>query len=123
MAETPERKVKRKVTAMLDEIGAYWFYPVTSGYGSSGVPDIIACINGRFIGIECKANGGVPTALQERNLNKIRDSGGTSIAVDETGLGVLAILLCGFSHEPPVSGTRYHILDDVFEERHAQETD
>ena len=42
--------------------------PSTGGYGSSGVPDIITCYEGRFIGIECKANGNKPTALQQKNL-------------------------------------------------------
>ena len=56
---TPEAKVKKKVVAILNDHGAYYFYPVTGGYGRSGVPDIVACHGGRFIGIECKANGNV----------------------------------------------------------------
>ncbi len=41
MAMTPEAKVKKKVVAHLKTLGAYYFYPVTGGYGKSGVPDII----------------------------------------------------------------------------------
>ena len=36
---TPEAKVKRVITKQLKEMGAYYFYPATGGYGRSGVPD------------------------------------------------------------------------------------
>ncbi len=68
---TPERKVKLRVTKLLSERGAYWFYPVASGYGSAGIPDIVCCYHSRFIGIECKAGNGKTTALQENNLARI----------------------------------------------------
>ena len=62
MAKTPEKKVKEKVTSVLKSIGAYYFYPVSGGYGRSGVPDIIGCYQGKFFGIECKAGAGkLPT--------------------------------------------------------------
>ena len=53
---TPEKKVKQKVCAKLKQLGAYYFYASTGGYGSSGVPDIVACYRGKFIGIECKTS-------------------------------------------------------------------
>ena len=46
MATTPEAKVKKVVTNYLKKMGAYYFYPVTGGFGRSGVPDIIACYKG-----------------------------------------------------------------------------
>ena len=55
MAMTPEAKVKKKVAEQLRALKAYYFYPVTGGYGKSGVPDIVGCYNGKFFGIECKA--------------------------------------------------------------------
>lgn len=93
MAATPESKVKKKVVEILKEYGVYFFYPVTGGYGRSGVPDIVGCWKGRFIGIECKANGGKPTDLQMKNLTEIVDQGGIALLVDETGLGVLVMLM------------------------------
>jgi len=80
---TPEAKVKKKVVAILKECGAYYFYPVTGGYGRSGVPDIVACWKGRFIGIECKAGDNTTTPLQEKNLREIRESGGTALVITE----------------------------------------
>ena len=93
MAATPESKVKAKVIKQLQAIGAYYFSPVTGGYGRSGVPDIVACINGRFIGIECKAGKGVTTALQEKNLEAIRQSGGKALVINEDTVDSLTALL------------------------------
>jgi hypothetical protein len=79
---TPEKKVKQKVTKLLDSFGVYWFYPVASGYGSSGIPDLIACVRGRFVGIECKATPkDQPTALQLKNLASIKDQGGIAVVI------------------------------------------
>ena len=65
---TPEAKVKKQVKKILDDLGAYHFSPMMDGYGKSGVPDIIACYKGKFIGIECKAGKNTPTLLQIRNM-------------------------------------------------------
>jgi len=93
---TPERKVKDKVKKVLKELGAYYAMPATGGYGSSGVPDFLVCYCGRFIGLECKANGGKTTALQEKNLYDIRKNGGTAFVVDEHNVGDLRELLVEF---------------------------
>jgi Holliday junction resolvase len=90
---TPEKKVKDKVKRVLAEHGAYHFMPATHGYGSSGVPDIVACLRGKFVGIECKANGGKPTALQLKNLRELSSAGGLAILVDERGINDLNDLL------------------------------
>jgi Holliday junction resolvase len=68
--------------------------PIGTGYGSSGVPDFLACKNGLFIGIEAKAGKGKTTALQEDNMRRIRESGGTTIVVNENNLTELEELLC-----------------------------
>ena len=83
---TPEKKIKDKVKKILTELGAYFFMPATGGYGASGVPDIIVCWKGNFYGIECKANGNKPTALQMKHLTDIHVAGGISIVVDETNI-------------------------------------
>jgi Holliday junction resolvase len=83
---TPEKKVKAKVVEILKGFGAYYFYASTGGYGASGVPDIICCYKGRFIGIECKAGKGKTTALQEKNLNNIMTAGGTALVINEDNI-------------------------------------
>jgi Holliday junction resolvase len=94
---TPEKKVKNEVVKILKSMGVYYFYPVASGYGASGVPDIVACICGRFVGIECKAGEGKPTALQEKNLTQVVDNGGISVLVNEKGIKELEVFLWGVS--------------------------
>jgi Holliday junction resolvase len=83
---TPEKKVKLKVVAVLKELGAYYFYPVSGGYGASGVPDIVGCYKGNFFAVECKAGKGKTTALQEKNLNSIMTAGGTALVVNEDNI-------------------------------------
>ena len=93
MAMTPEAKVKKKVVAHLKTLGAYYFYPVTGGYGKSGVPDIIGCYEGKFFGIECKAGKNKPTPLQEKNLNDIKLNHGIALVINETNIDdVLSVL-------------------------------
>lgn len=86
MAMTPEAKVKKVVVQQLKDMGAYFFYPVTGGYGFSGVPDIVGCYNGLFFGIECKAGSNKPTPLQEKNLKQIAESGGVALVVNEDNM-------------------------------------
>lgn len=80
---TPEAKVKKKVKAVLDALEAYHFPPFSGGYGHAGVPDIVACYKGVFLGIECKAGGNKVTAIQKFNLDKIRLCGGIALIIDE----------------------------------------
>lgn len=89
MAATPEKKVKDKVVSILKDAGAYYFFPATHGFGRSGVPDVVACVNGRFLAIECKAGGNKPTALQEREIKAIRAAGGVAIVVDENSIATV----------------------------------
>jgi Holliday junction resolvase len=83
---TPEGKVKRKAIAELQKLGMYVFFPATGGFGRSGIPDIVCCYKGKFIGIECKAHGNKPTALQQSNLEEIVNNGGIAIVIDETSV-------------------------------------
>ena len=80
---TPEKKVKDAVVKILRLRGAYHFFPVTGGFGRSGIPDIVVCYKGNFIGIECKAGVNKPTALQEAEMRKIIDAQGVALWVNE----------------------------------------
>jgi len=90
---TPEAKVKKKVVDVLKTYGAYYFYPVTGGFGRSGVPDIVVCHLGFFIAIECKAGNNKPTALQEAQMAQIRNAGGTTLVINEDNIHLIKLLL------------------------------
>jgi pantoate kinase len=89
MATTPESKVKAKIKAILKAHNVYYAMPIGTGYGSSGVPDFLCCIKGKFLAIEAKAGKGTTTALQEKNLKSIRESGGLTAVIYETNLSDL----------------------------------
>ena len=86
MAMTPEKKVKNQVVRLLKEYGAYYFFPATYGMGRSGIPDVVCCLRGYFIGIECKAGKGKTTALQQKNLEDIKAAGGFDWVVNEENM-------------------------------------
>ena len=89
MADTPEAKVKKKIKAILSEHDVYYAMPVGSGFGNSGVPDFLCCVNGRFVAIEAKAGKGATTALQDKHLREIEKSNGISLVISEDGIGSL----------------------------------
>jgi Holliday junction resolvase len=93
MAMTPEVKVKKVVVKQLNSVGAYYFYPVTGGFGASGVPDVVGCYKGKFFGIECKAGKNKPTTLQFQNLTKITAAGGISLVVNEENMNDVLTLI------------------------------
>ncbi len=57
-----------------------------NAFTPAGIPDILACYRGRFLGIEVKGGTGYGlTDLQKYNLKKIRDAGGIGICVYPSG--------------------------------------
>jgi Holliday junction resolvase len=89
MASTPESKVKASCVKLLKANGIYYFFPIATGMGRAGIPDIICCAAGKFLAIECKAGNNKPTALQERELAAIKTAGGTSLVINESNLTLL----------------------------------
>ena len=50
-------------------------------YGMAGIPDIIACVDGRFVAFEVKTETGRLSRLQEATLGRIRNAGGRAYMV------------------------------------------
>ncbi len=93
MAMTPEAKVKAKIKTILKANNVYYAMPIGTGYGSSGVPDFLCCVNGKFVAIEAKAGKGVATALQLKNLGEINKAGGYTCIINETNLNYLEAVI------------------------------
>lgn len=84
---TPEGKVKAKARQILEKHGAYFFMPVTGGFGTSGLFDEVACINGIFLGIEYKATkNDKPTPLQIQNARRCMQAGGVALLIHKDNL-------------------------------------
>lgn len=86
---TPESKVKAKCVDIIKRNKAYYFFPAQNGYGRAGIPDIIICFKGLFLGVECKAGFNKPTALQEREMTEIHKAGGSAMVVREDTIDML----------------------------------
>ena len=76
--QTPEGLVKKKVRNYLISLGVYRFSPVQMGIGSPTLDDL-CCFRGKFLGIEYKAEGKMPTPRQLLTMTQIREAGGIAI--------------------------------------------
>ncbi len=79
-----EKDIVNAIKRYLHSLGDAVFYWKEHGgpFGTNGVPDIICCYKGRFLGMECKLPGGVLTELQKRAIDKINKAGGIARRVE-----------------------------------------
>jgi hypothetical protein len=91
MAETPEGKVKKAARAMYKKGKHYYIQTALGMGGRNGTPDQQVCRNGdgHFANVETKAGTWVVTSLQRIALNDTRDSGGSSMVINERNLAML----------------------------------
>ena len=79
---TPEGKIKRWLDKSLKELGVWFYSPQAGPFGKAGIPDRVAIVRGRFVGIECKADKSKkPTALQTITMKEIEMQGGKCFLV------------------------------------------
>lgn len=77
-----ESDIVKAITKYLKTVPGCFCWKEHGGmYGTAGIPDIIACINGLFFGFEVKTEDGKPTKLQEATIRKILAAGGTALVV------------------------------------------
>lgn len=77
-----EKIFENEIKKYLLRLPNTWFYKNWSGpYSKSGIPDIIACVNGHFVAIEVKGPSGHASELQKRNIKLIKDSKGYACVV------------------------------------------
>ena len=82
MSTTPEGKIKRKLDKLLKQLGVWFYSPQAGPFGKAGIPDRVAIVRGRFVGIECKADKSKkPTALQTKTMEEIEMNGGKCFVV------------------------------------------
>ena len=74
-----ESKLQKKIQDYLESEGAYCFKVHGSAYMKAGIPDIVACYRGAFIGIECKVGKNKMSSLQEEHRDQILRAGGIHI--------------------------------------------
>lgn len=74
-----ESEIQKKIIEYLNKIGAYTIKTITTN--RNGCPDVICCLNGRFIALEVKTDKGVVSKLQEHHIKQIKNSGGVAEVV------------------------------------------
>lgn len=75
----PEAKVTKKIREYLIGAGAFVFKVHGGPTMMAGLPDLVACCDGLFIGIEVKMPGNKTSAVQDHVHTKITEAGGAVI--------------------------------------------
>lgn len=82
-----EKSFENKVKAFLKNEGCwyvkYWSGTARNGkqFTKDGIPDLLVCCNGFFLGVELKAEKGKPSDLQLWNIDKIREANGIAMVL------------------------------------------
>ena len=84
-----EAGVKGEVKRILKQHGAWFAMPHQRGFSQYGVPDILACHHGIFLGIETKFGKNKPTRNQWIQGGRIEKAGGVFLVIYEDDMDVL----------------------------------
>ena len=76
-----EKNFENKIKKYLEDNNCWFVKFFANAYTKSGIPDILACVNGYFVGIEVKAPNGKPSELQKYNIREINKSHGIGIVL------------------------------------------
>ena len=73
-----EKVFENKIKTYLKSIGAYFIKTHGDRFSKVGTPDILACVNGRFVAVEVKGENGKPSELQLHHIEQIKKAGGVA---------------------------------------------
>ena len=93
-----EKNIENSIKKWLKENNIYFFKVHGSAFMLPGIPDIIACVKGRFVGIEVKNKGKLWNQSQEQKIHQalIEESEGIYILADN--LETVKEKLCDLIH-------------------------
>lgn len=81
LKDNKETRLQKRVQAYIESLGGYCFKVHGSAYMKAGIPDIVACLEGRFVGIECKVDKNKPSELQLAHGRLIEKAGGVFMVI------------------------------------------
>lgn len=82
MAKMAEKEIVSSILRYLKSVPGCFAWKEHGGmYGTAGIPDIIACIGGRFFAFEVKTKSGKLTKLQEITIRRIQEAKGQAYKV------------------------------------------
>ena len=76
-----EKNFENRLKKFLESEGCWFVKFFANAYTKSGIPDLLVCCNGYFLGVEVKAPNGKPSELQKMNIRKINESGGFGVVL------------------------------------------
>ena len=80
-----EKNFENKIKKFIENQGGWQVKFFANRMTRNGIPDILACINGYFVGIEVKSQTGKPSPLQLHHCSEIRKAGGFAFVVYPSG--------------------------------------
>ncbi len=80
-----EKAFENQVKTFLTSRGCWWVKTFSDGYQRAGIPDLIVCCKGRFIGVELKSETGRASKLQEHEISEIRKADGLAMVLRPQG--------------------------------------
>lgn len=99
MVKMAEKEIVSSILRYLKSVPNCFAWKEHGGmYGTAGIPDIIACIGGRFFAFEVKTKLGKLTKLQEITLRRIQEAKGQAYKV--TSLSEVKSILEHLEDEP-----------------------
>jgi hypothetical protein len=80
---TTEARLRTNIVKALERYSGWWVVTHADQFSTGGMPDIIGCYNGRFIGLEVKLPGKEHTLTerQAHRIHQINKAGGFSAMV------------------------------------------
>lgn len=83
MADTPEKRVKNRIDAVLKAAPeCFYSKPVVTPLGVAML-DYVGCSKGRYFEIEAKAANKQPTERQWHRMEQVRAAGGAAFVINE----------------------------------------
>ena len=106
-----EKSYENKLKAHLKANGAYFVKYFGCAFTQSGVPDILACVGGRFVAIEVKDTKGRPSPLQLANLRSIDRAGGVALLAYPKDFEFVKSIICALNDNKPINQLYKPFLD------------
>ena len=94
-----EKIFETKIKKYIELQGGWQVKFFANKYTKAGVPDILSCINGYFVGIEVKADAGTPSQLQLHTIEQIRAAGGFAFVLYPSGWERFKEFVADLQHE------------------------
>ncbi|MDU4378119.1 MAG: VRR-NUC domain-containing protein [Anaerococcus vaginalis] len=74
-----EKSYENKIKKFIESVGGWWVKFHGNAFTRDGVPDLLCCVNGKFLAIEVKGDGGEPSELQLHEIEEIKKAGGVAL--------------------------------------------